>query len=786
MKIGTSWLREWVDPAVSTEEICQRLTAAGLEVDGFKSVGAPFTGVVIAEITHIELHPKSSDLTICTVTIGTTQSIDIVCGAPNVQVGMKTAFAPVGAILPNDLVVQQKTIQGIVSNGILCSSKELGLDQDHSGVITLDDDTTIGDDLAEVLEMNDTVIEFDLTPNRGDCFSVRGISREVSLLFDCPASTVAVTTPDEKLTDSVSIQLDDPVGCPLYLGRVLRNIDVHVPTPWQITHRLRCSGLRPINVVVDILSYVMLELGQPMHAFDLAHVENGIVVRKSSGHEKLVLLDGSKVKLDSETLLITSADRPVAIAGVIGGLESSVQDQTTDIFLEVAYFSPSSMLGTARRYGLHTDASLRYERGVDSSIQQQAMHRATELILRYTGAEVGPISEQRYEKNLPTNASIAVSYDRLRNLIGHTYEPHFIEAIFNKIGCDVNSNDDGWTVFPPPHRFDISIEQDLVEEVCRIAGYDDIPPKPLYATLELKQSAKQKGDASELRQRLSILGYHEVVTYSFIQQDSDDIFRGPQASINVQNPISSDRDTMRSSLVPGMLQVCAYNLARQQNSVRIFEYGQCFTQKDNELVQEDKIAGLLCGRRDPESWTGSKENIDLFDIKADVEALLGSKVKWFPSAPEWLQPGACATVKLNATPLGVIGKVQPAVVQKLEIEKDVYIFELHVKRIRTQNTLTMQPISSFPSVRRDLAIVVQKEITAAQIENLVGNICGDLLRRFIVFDVYESETVGKNKKSVGIGMVFQHATRTLADTEINELVDAVAQNFTREFEATLR
>lgn len=785
MKLCTSWLRDWVTPEATTEEICQKLTNAGLEVDSVNHVGAPFEGVIVVTITDVRPHPSASHLNVCSIR-SDRESFEVVCGAPNVAVGLKTAFAPIGAVLPDGIVVNRKSIKGIESNGVLCSSKELGLDEHGQVILPLDDAVELGKPLTEVLRMDDEVVEFDLTPNRGDCFSMLGIAREVSVLFDCNLTRPSIHSPRETISDRIEIYLDDSAGCPLYLGRVIKNIDVNAHTPWQISHRLRCAGIRSINVIVDILNYVMLELGQPMHAFDLAYVEKGIVVRKALNGEKLLLLDGSEAALDSETLLIVSEDNPVAIAGIVGGLASAVQPSTVDILLEVAYFSPANLLGVARRYGLHTDASARYERGVDPTIQETAMNRATELILQYAGGSAGPVCEARAEEYLPKRQQIKASYERIENLIGCQFDSTLIDQVLKKIGCKIETSNGEFIVITPPHRFDLVIEEDLVEEVCRIVGYDQIPPLALHGILDIKSSPRAMLNVEGLRQRLAHLGYNEVVTYSFIHHETNALFLDSLLSVRVTNPISSDRDTMRASLIPGLIQVCTYNMARQQNVGRIFEYGQCFIQRNDELVQQNLVGGLLWGRREPESWVTSKDKVDFFDVKGDIESLIGRNCEWKPTEIDWLSPSCRAAVIVGNISLGVIGKLGDEIAQKFELDSEVYVFELEADVICKNKKLTMQPISSYPSVRRDLAIVLQKQVTATEIEVLVREVSGELLKQFIVFDVYESEDLGTDNKSLGIGMIFQHMSRTLEDSEVNQLLEKITRQLGTRFNATLR
>lgn len=786
MRVSERWLREWINPNLSLDQICEQLTNAGLEVDSVSQIGPEFSGVDVGEITSVSKHPRSDHLTICTVDSGR-GNFNVVCGAPNARRGMKSAYARVGAEVAGNVLVEKASIQGVDSEGMLCSGKELGINEDHSGILELNSDAQIGRSVADELELHDHCIELDLTPNRGDCFSVCGIARELAAINDqqlkVPSVGASKTTSDAR----IPITLDAPDGCPIYLGRIIENVNVNARVPHWMIRKLHAAGIRPINAIVDVLNYVMLELGQPMHAFDLDHVREGIVVRYANAGEKLMLLDGSEAELDSEVLAITSGDAPVAIAGVIGGLNSGVSLATQHVLLECAFFAPEAIFGTARKYGLQTDASTRYERGVDYALQDLAMERATTLILDIAGGSAGPTVNSRSPRHLPQTEKLSIHKERLDQLIGEHISDEVVYGIFERLGFEPEEPAEDWTVISPTHRFDINIEEDLVEEVCRIYGYDRIGARLPATPLNLEPAKSALGDSTDLRVRLCSLGYNETITYSFIDRTRYAHFTESDESPTLQNPMSSDREVMRCSLLPGLLDVVAYNVARQHDLVRLFEHGQCFQFSNGELIQKDHLAAVAWGMRHPEGWANDRERFDFFDMKGHVEELLPQGTIEFRQATKsWFQPGNAADVFVDGIEIGSVGQIHPDAQSTFDVEGPIFAFEFVAESLLDDNPRQYSNISAHPSIRRDLALVLDESVTTAQIRDKVVEVLGDRLAEFTVFDVYRSKQLSEGKKSVAIGMKLQETSRTLLDSEATSSIESVVAELKNAFGAQLR
>lgn len=786
MQIGEKWLRSWIDPPVSHDTLSEQLTNLGLEVAELNEIKPQFTGVVVGEISDVQSHPTADRLSVCRVSAGT-EDHQVVCGAPNVYAGMKVPYARIGAILPGGTAIREMEIRGQLSEGMLCSPKELGLSDDHSGILDLESSIAVGTDLAQLFELTDRTFVFDLTPNRGDCFSLRGIARELAVVnemdFVEPKQSHVPSTCDTR----VDIELKDPAGCPLYLGRVVRDVDLSKPTPTLIVKRLENSGLRAINPVVDVLNFVMLELGQPMHAFDLDHVSDGIVVRRARAGEKLILLDGEEITFDEQVLLITSGDRPVAIAGVIGGLVSGVTENTTRVLLECAYFPPSAIFGTARNFGMHTDASTRYERGVDYQLQHRAIERATELLLDAVGGEAGPVVEASDTNYIPIPDSFAISQEKLTQAIGESLPETTVTGIFERLGLQPTRTSDGWRVTQPSHRYDIEIEEDLVEEVCRVYGYDNIATCIPHTDLELRQAKSKRGDASDLRSRLASLGYYEVISYSFVDQDDNARFAPAQSYPVLQNPISSDRGVMRGSLLPGLLSMLDHNIARQADSIRIFEHGQCFNETSEGLEQEYFVGGIASGNRHPESWSHGAELLDFYDVKGDLEQLLPQQsIRFDRSKRDFLHPGQSAEIFVNDVHAGFIGRLHPELESRTASATPVFVFQCRSSALETVDVPQYTHVSAFPSINRDLALIVDASLESSHIETIVRDVVGDLLVKFTIFDVYQGEGIDENKKSIGIGLKLQDRNKTLQVEEANSQLDRVIDALSSKLGAQLR
>ncbi|MFP6817433.1 MAG: phenylalanine--tRNA ligase subunit beta [Pseudomonadales bacterium] len=785
MKFSEAWLREWVDPAISRDELLEQLTMAGLEVDGASSVAGDFSGVIVAEIVSVTRHPEADKLSVCQVSDGA-DTYQVVCGAPNVRPGMTSAFAPVGATLPENFRIRKVTLRDVESNGMLCSMAELELGDDQDGIIELDLADQVGKDLREALLLDDVIVDLDLTPNRGDCLSVRGLAREVGVLNNLSVETREVMAVDAVIDDIFAVELEDSSGCPRYLGRVIRGVDTSRPSPLWLTEKLRRCGLRSIDPIVDVTNFVMLEIGQPMHAFDLKRLADKIVVRRARSDDTLTLLDGQQIELDETTLLITDGDGPVAIAGVMGGERSGVQADTTDIFLESAFFSPLAISGTARRFGLHTDASHRYERGVDFNLQRTAIERATQLLLSIVGGRPGPVSEVVDANALPVAAEVSVRQARLNTLVGTPIDAAEVDGAMQRLDFEVLNREDGadgvtWKIKAPSHRFDITCEADLVEEVCRIFGYDNIPIRRPVTDLKLRRVPRQTLPASELKIQLASMGYHEAISYSFVDPRVQDMLAPGVDALALANPMSTEQSVMRVNLLPGLIDALRFNVARQQDRLRLFELGLSFTPGD-VVNQKLMLGGLLWGKRFPESWNQPDDDVDFFDLKGDVERLIGwigDQVRYEKRSDPVFHPGQAGSVLLDSEIVGRFGRLHPEIERALDVAGGVFVFELDGAVALSRAKHQHRRLSRYPSVRRDLAVVLNEAVTAAQVEGILRKALGEILVDFRLFDVYQGKGIDSNEKSLGVGLTFQDASATLTEEDIGnytgKAVDALAR-----------
>ena len=789
MQFSERWLREWVDPDVDTETLCEQLTGAGLEVDGTAEAAAAFSGVVVGEVLAVAPHPNADKLFVCTVADGS-DSHQVVCGAPNARVGMKSPFARIGAVLPG-VEVRSRDFRGVESSGMLCSPAELGLGDDADGILELPATFAAGTDLRQALALDDCCITLDLTPNRGDCLSLKGVAREVGVLNDLPVRAPDCAPVPAQSDDRLPVEIVAGDGCPRYLGRVVRSVDTGQSTPLWMTERLRRSGLRSIDSVVDVTNYVMLELGQPLHAFDLHMLHERIIVRMAKENERFTLLDGSQVSLDDETLLIADARGPVAMAGVMGGDRSAVSGSTRDIFLECAFFAPLEIMGTARRYGMQTDASQRFERGVDHALQEAAIERATRLLLDIAGGCPGPTVVTESAAHVPQPARVWLRRSRLDLLVGEAVPETEVDGIFERLEFSPQKIDRdgqaGWEVTAPSHRFDIAIEEDLVEEVCRVHGYNRVADSYPFAEISPRAIPRNFAGARPICDALVALGYRESITYSFVAPERMRLLDPAHSPVRIANPMSRDQSVMRTNLLPGLVGALQTNLARQQRRVRLFEYGQCFPSGRTEEVF--RVGGVACGGRAPESWSASSDQVDFFDVKGDVERLLaisGRSYDFKSAADPILHPGQSAVVLSEEQVIGRLGRLHPEIEESLDVGVQVFVFELHADALVEQRERRHKGISRFPSVRRDLAVVVDKAVSARAVESAVREVLGSILTEFTVFDVYDGERIDSNKKSLGIGLTLQHASRTLVDDESNAFIDATVSCLAARFGARLR
>ena len=791
MKFSEQWLRGWVSPQVSRDELVARLSMAGLEVDSVTPAAGEFSGVVVGEVLSTEQHPDADKLRVCQVSNGS-ETFQVVCGAPNVRPGLKIPFAMIGAELPGDFKIKKAKLRGVESNGMLCSAAELQAGEGNDGLMELAADAPVGQDIRTYLELNDASIEVDLTPNRGDCLSVAGLAREVGALYaaDVTRPQIAAVTPVHDETRPVEVLA--PAACPRYLGRVIRNVDLSRPTPLWMVERLRRSDIRSIDAAVDITNYVMLELGQPLHAFDLAEINGGICVRMAEEGEKLVLLDGQEVSLRADTLVIADHQRALAIAGIMGGEHSGVTTSTRDIFLESAFFDTISVAGKARSYGLHTDASHRYERGVDWQLAREAMERATGLLLEITGGEAGPVIEAVSEQHLPSVAPVTLRASRVEQMLGLVIETAEIERLLNALGLKVSGDGEGqWRVEVPSHRFDISLEVDLIEELARLYGYNRLPVRYPQARLAPQAKAEAKGDLPELRRLLVARGYQEAITYSFIDPKWFELFSPGTQPLLLANPISNDMAAMRSSLWPGLVKALQHNLNRQQDRVRMFESGLRFVGQLGELKQEPMLAGVVCGSRLPEGWAQGRDVVDFFDVKADVEAVLGfagalDDFTFSPGQHPALHPGQTARIERDGREVGFLGAIHPELARTLGLDRPVFVFELVLAEVATGRLPKFHELSRFPEVRRDLALLADRDVAASAVLDVIRENAGEWLTDLRLFDVYQGKGIDPHRKSLAVGLTWQHPSRTLNDDEVNATTLAILTSLEERLNATLR
>ncbi len=790
MKFSEQWLREWVNPSITTDELESLLSLSGLEVDGVEKAAKDFSGVVVGEIISAEQHPNADKLQVCSVSDGT-ETFQVVCGAANARAGLKTGFAKVGAVLPGDFKIKKAKLRQVESFGMLCAEDELGISDDHGGIMELAADAPVGADLREYLNLDDSIIEVDLTPNRSDCLSLAGLAREVGVLTQTPVNVPDVAPVAATASETFPIELINSDACPRYLGRVIKGINPTATTPLWMVEKLRRSGVRAIDPVVDVTNFVLMELGQPMHAFDLAKLSGGIKVRLAEQDEALQLLDGSEVKLNADTLVIADHEKAVAMAGIMGGEQTKVTDETSDIFLECAFFEPISIAGRARSYGLHTDSSHRYERGVDFTLQARAMERATQLLLDIVGGEAGPVVEAVEESKLPVRNDVVLRADRLNQMLAMEMPAEKVEDILTRLGLQLTKEGDNWRAAVPSYRFDISIEADLIEEVARVYGYDNLPVKSPTMALGIEAQPEAIKPIRLIRQSLAARGYQEAITFSFIEPGLSQLFDPENAPIALANPISADLSVMRTTLIAGLAKAVQYNQNRQQGRIRLFESGQCFIQQGESMVQDPMVAVIATGSREPEGWTGDSQPMDFFDLKGDLEALLDdsgilAEVSFEPAQHPALHPGQTAQIVRNGETIGFIGALHPSVQKELGLKGSVYVFEIKQAALQSGNVAKFGSLSKYPEVRRDLAFILDENTPVAHLMAAVREKAGEWLKELRLFDVYQGKGVDEQRKSVALGLTWQHASRTLNDEEINSLVDQIVSAAQEQFGASLR
>ncbi len=787
MNISTRWLREWVDPKVSDTELSEKLTMTGLEVERVAPVAPPFAGLVVGIVISCVKHPNADKLSLCEVDIGDDSNLQIICGAPNVRKGLKVVVAKVGSVLPNNLKIKKAKLRGVESRGMICSEAEMGLSDCHDSIMELDASAVLGENVRTCLDLDDNIIELDLTPNRGDCFSVLGIAREVCANYDLSLFLKNYGAKQQG-NKSFKARVSNTKACPKYLTRVIEGIDNEAVTPKWMAQRLQRASQQLHSPVVDITNYVLLELGQPMHAFDLKKINGNIDVRMAKSGEKLELLNEQTVSLNKNTLVIADQKSAIAIAGVMGGMETGTQADSTEVLLESAFFESIAVSGVARSYGLHTESSIRFERGVDFNITHQAMERATELVLDICGGKASAINESIDSSTLPKLETILITREKISSVLGFDLDPSWIESKFKLLGFNITKkNNNSWAIIPPSFRFDIRIPADLIEELARLYGYDKVPVQRLSVDANISQASQSKVGFFDIFQVLINRGYQEVITYSFISNEYHDLIDPDAKKIELKNPISDDMSIMRSSLWPGLLQTVEMNQRRGHQNARFFEAGLCFGGISVD-EQRQKIAGIVCGERFESQWGSPEREVDFFDAKSDVESLLnlsGNDYLFEAAEHSALQVGQTAKISRNGQFVGWIGALSPHLQKKLSLPK-LFLFELNQSNIEQRKVSSYQSFSSFQASKRDIALVISKDINADQLVHEIRSLNQEHLIEVNLFDVYEGENIEKGKKSVALNLTYQSIEATLTDDQLNQQVEDIITHLESKFSAKLR
>lgn len=790
MKFSEQWLREWVNPAVDSDTLSAQLTMAGLEVDAMAPVAGAFTGIVVGEVLAVAPHPDADKLRVCQVNVGA-ETLTIVCGAANVRAGLRVPAALIGAVLPGDFKIKKSKLRGVESFGMLCSAKELGLAETSDGLLELPGDAPVGTDIRAYLQLDDVTFELGLTPNRGDCLSIAGVAREVGVINRCAVTVPSMAAVAAACADTFPVTVAAAADCPRYAGRVIRGINPQAATPAWMVERLRRSGVRSLGPAVDITNYLLLELGQPMHAFDLGKLHGGIEVRRARAGETLALLNGGQVELDSETLVIADGKGAQAMAGVMGGEATAVNDATVDIFLESAFFAPQAIVGRARRYGLHTDSSHRFERGVSPLLQREAMERATALFVQITGGVPGPVIEVLHEAELPQRAVMTLRPSRIQRVLGIALPRAEVSDILARLGLEVAADGDDWRITAPAWRFDIAIEEDLIEELARIHGYDQLPSTRPVAAMQMDAVGEGQLGLEQLRRLLVARGFQEAITYSFVAPDMQKMLAPELEPLALANPISAEMAVMRTTLWAGLVQALVYNANRQQGRVRLFESGLRFLPGPDGLGQERAIAGLAYGTVQPEQWGETTRPVDFFDLKADVEALLAlagvnGQARFVAASHPALHPGQSARIDLDGSPLGWIGALHPTVVDRLDLAAGALVFELALEPLLQGRLPRFRELSRFPAVRRDIAVVVDSSQPVDAVLAVIRRSAPDTLQELKLFDLYTGKGIDSGRKSLALGLTLQADSRTLTDSEVDAALGNILAALKAELGATLR
>ena len=798
MKFSENWLRENVAIEATHEALTERLSAIGLEVENVESLGAHLDGVVVARIVSCAKHPEADRLQVCSVDAGLGELLQIVCGAPNARPGLKAPLATIGATLPGGMQIKPATLRGVASNGMLCSAKELGIDADASGLLELPEDAPVGASLAEYLGLPDASIELKLTPNRADCFSIRGIAFDVAAAFGSAVKPLAIESVPAGSAATMVVELDASADVPRFVGRVIEGIDVNAQTPQWMRERLKRSGIRPISILVDVTAYVMLELGQPMHAFDRDTLHGPIVVRRARAKEQVKLLDGRTAQLDEDFLVVADspegrASRTVALGGIMGGHDTRVTDTTRNVFLEAAHWVPSAIVGRSRKLGMHTDAGHRFERGVDPQLPPIAVEYATRLILEVAGGVPGPLIDVVRADDIPEPVAVVLRRDRLARVLGMHVADDAVERILRALGMEVDVQADGWSVVAPSRRFDIAIEEDLIEEIARIHGYDAIPTAMPSGEIRIAAVNETRISDGDMRRQLAARDYREAINYAFVDAGLLAQWTLDKEAVALANPLSADLGVMRTALLPGLVQALRHNRARQQPRVRLFELGRVFRASGSEAspTETPRIAAVCSGNAIAEQWGEAARPLDFYDLKADLESLVvlggqGAGLRYQPATEPWLHPGRSAEVWRGELRLGWIGHLHPRLLKVLDLDTEVLAFELDLEPLAQRAIPAEAPLSRYPLVRRDLALVVPDAVPWATVEATLKSALGALLREVRLFDVYRGTGLDPDVRSVAMGLILQDVSRTLTDHDADQAVAAAVAALERACGAVLR